>query len=188
MSYRVDNLKGHVPYCTCVSCSRNRLRKGSGLRMPSLKLIIFTLVCLSVVLAFAGVQPLSGYKDAVIGKVVSIIDDWKARDANFYKEYVELFKEYRIDNGQISPIVFDDSLNQLAAKRAIEISTDFSHDGIRTYNLGENIAMMVDSMGSPESLIRLWDKSLGHKQNMLRDYSRTGFAKDGKYAVQIFAY
>jgi len=42
-------------------------------RRPSMKFTVFSLLCLSVVFAFAGVQPLASYKDNLIGKVKPLI-------------------------------------------------------------------------------------------------------------------
>ena len=38
-------------------------------RWPSMKLTVFTLICLFLVFAFAGVQPMSGYKDKALNKL-----------------------------------------------------------------------------------------------------------------------
>ncbi|MGA1790326.1 MAG: CAP domain-containing protein, partial [bacterium] len=51
----------------------------------------------------------------------------------------------------------------------------------------KNIAMMAYSTDSNATLIEQWANSPGHRSNMLSSmYSRTGFARDGRYAVQIF--
>jgi uncharacterized protein YkwD len=183
-------------------------------RQPTMKLTVVSLICLFLVFSFAGVQPMTNYKDVAIGKITTFINEQKikaeerrvaeenrraaeeaemraagvASEYAFYKEYAALFNEFRSENGR-QPLVFDPELNQLAAQRAIEISQPggFSHEGIMKYNLGENIAMMAYSSDSPSSLIELWADSPGHRSNMLSlSYYRTGFAKNGKYAVQIF--
>ena len=43
----------------------------NGWRWPSMKLTIFTLICLFLVFAFAGVYPMSSYKDAALSKIQS---------------------------------------------------------------------------------------------------------------------
>ena len=183
-------------------------------RQPSMKLTVASLVCLFLIFSFAGVQPMTDYKDVAIGEIATFINEQKikaeerrvaeenrraaeeaemraagvASDYAFYKEYAVLFNEFRSGNRR-QPLVFDPELNQLAAQRAIEISQPggFSHEGIMRYNLGENIAMMAYSSDSPTSLVELWADSPGHRSNMLSSsYYRTGFAKNGKYAVQIF--
>ena len=41
-------------------------------RWPSMKLTVFSLICLSVIFAFAGVQPMEGYKDKIVSFFSSI--------------------------------------------------------------------------------------------------------------------
>jgi len=194
----------------CRVVSRNRWRQ------PSMKLVVISLICLFLIFAFAGVQPMAEYKDVAIINITNFINEQRIKaeerraaeesrraaeeaemhtagvttEYDFYKEYVVLFNEFRSENGR-QPLVFDAELNQLAAQRAIEISQPggFSHEGIEKYNLGENIAMMAYASDSPSDLIELWADSPGHRSNMLlSSYHRTGFAKNGKYAVQLFDY
>lgn len=49
-------------------------------RQPSMKLTVFSLICLFVVFAFAGVQPFSDYKDKVAGEVANFISTQKGED------------------------------------------------------------------------------------------------------------
>ena len=192
----------------CRVVSRNRWRQ------PSMKLVVISLICLFLIFAFAGVQPMADYKDVAIGGITDSINEQRIKaeerraaeesrrateetemqaagvtsEYDFYEEYTVLFNEFRSENGR-QPLVFDADLNQLAAQRAIEISQPggFSHEGIEKYNLGENIAMMAYASDSPAELIELWADSPGHRSNMLfSSYYRTGFAKNGRYAVQIF--
>jgi len=188
----------------CRVVSRNRWRQ------PSMKLVVISLICLFLIFAFAGVQPMAEYKDVAIINITNFINEQRIKaeesrraaeeaemhaagvttEYDFYKEYTILFNEFRSENGR-QPLVFDAELNQLAAQRAIEISQPggFSHEGIEKYNLGENIAMMAYASDSPGDLIELWADSPGHRSNMLlSSYHRTGFAKNGKYAVQLFDY
>ncbi len=183
-------------------------------RQPSMKLTVFSLICLFLIFSFAGVQPMAGYKDVVVDKIADLINEQELKaeesrvaeenrraieksemdaagvavEYDFYKDFVVLFNEFRSENGR-APLVFDTTLNELATERALEISQpgNFSHEGIKKYNLGENIAMMAYSSDSASDLIDLWATSPGHRSNMLSSsYHRTGFAKNGKYAVQIF--
>lgn len=212
-------------------------------RWPSMKLTVFSLICLFVVFAFAGVKPMSSIKDDAFGRwdtyrteqiikaeekeAQAIIEEQKrieeqqarevqarieeqrkieeqkieeqriaaeeaAKEAQIQTElnqtYAQLFSEFRSENGRL-PLTFDTRLNELAKQRAIEISRpgNFSHEGIEKYNLGENIAMMAYSSDSNISLIELWASSPGHRSNMLSSmYVRTGFARVGRYAVQLF--
>ncbi len=186
----------------------------NGWRQPTMKLTVFSLICLFLIFSFAGVQPMASYKDNAIDKIANFINEQeikaeerKAAEENrravekaemdsagvvseydFYEDYVVLFNEFRSENAR-PPLVFDTALNKLASERAIEISQpgNFSHEGIKKYNLGENIAMMAYSSDSASELIELWASSPGHRSNMISSsYHRTGFAKNGKYAVQIF--
>jgi uncharacterized protein YkwD len=186
--------------------------RANSWRPPNIILTFLVLVAMVTVMAFAGVQPLANYKDNLANEVSSLWAEQKlkneemriaeenrkavekaemesvgvAEEYDFYKEYVTLFNEFRAENGS-PPLVFDSTLNELAAKRVIEVSQNFSHEGIEKYNLGENIAMMAYSSDTASDLIELWAGSPGHRSNMISSgYYRTGFAKNGKYAVQIF--
>lgn len=179
-----------------------------------MKLTVFSLLVVTIVFAFAGVQPISSYKDDVATKwntywaeqkvkteenlAQAKIEEQKRIEEQKLEEqrkatelnqnYAQLFNEFRAKNGQ-PPLIFDPQLNELAAKRAIEISLagNFSHEGIKKYNLGENIAMMAYSTDSNTELLEQWASSPGHRSNMLSSmYSRTGFARAGRYAVQVF--
>lgn len=194
-------------------------------RWPSMKLTVLSLLIVAVVFAFAGVQPISSFKDDVISKWSTYwaeqrtkaeedlakakleeqqrieqqkieeqkrLAEQKAKEIQIQTElnqsYAQLFNEFRTQNGK-RPLAFDPKLNELAKQRVIEISQpgNFSHEGIKKYNLGENIAMMAYSTDSNASLTELWATSPGHRSNMLSStYSRTGFARAGRYAVQIF--
>lgn len=194
-------------------------------RKPSMKLTTFAVLAIAVIFAFAGVQPISTYKNDLVTywnayweeqKVINeqslakakieeqkriaeqAIQEQKRAEEQRNNElqiqnelnqsYAQLFNDFRINNGE-HPLSFDPQLNKLAQQRAIEISQpgNFSHQGIERYNLGENIAMMAYSSDSNESLIELWASSPGHRSNMLSSsYHRTGFAREGRYAVQIF--
>lgn len=185
-------------------------------RWPSMKLTVFSLMVIAIIFAYAGVQPVAYYKDQAINnwntywaeqKIVNEerqaqakIDeekraaDQRAREAQdqteLNQDYAQLFNEFRATNGE-RPLVFDSNLNGIASLRALEISQpgNFNHDGIKQYNLGENIAMLAYSTDSNASLIQLWANSPGHRSNMLNStYTRTGFARIGRYAVQVFNY
>jgi len=109
-------------------------------------------------------------------------------EAILNQNYAQIFNKFRTDNGR-QPLIFNTNLNEIAKQRVVEIAQpgNFSHDGIKKYNLGENIAMMAYSTDSNESLLELWATSPGHRSNMLDlTYYQTGFAREGKYAVQVF--
>jgi uncharacterized protein YkwD len=197
--------------------------RANSWRPPNIVITALVLIAMTIIMTFAGVQPLSGYKDTVISNMnayfaeqeqlaeqIAIeqqelaeqrqieeenrIAEEKAemeaakvtKEYKFYEDFTIKFNEFRNKNGK-SDLIFDPALNELAAKRAIEIESNFSHAGIKQYNLGENIAMLAYSTDTVDDLIALWASSSGHRSNMLSSsYYRTGFAKNGKYAVQIF--
>jgi len=103
-------------------------------------------------------------------------------------DYLQLFNEYREGNG-LAPLTIDSNLNEIAMQRCFEISSpgQFSHEGIMKYKLGENIAKLAYSTDTNYELSELWVNSAGHRENMLTArYTKTGFARIGKYAVQLF--
>lgn len=199
--------------------------RANSWRPPNIFITAITLIVIAVIFAFAGVEPISSFKDSIIGKWDTYrseqkaiyeenlerakieeqkkleeqrieeqqkLAEQKAKEAQIITDlnqnYAQLFNEFRKQNGK-PPLTFDSKLNELAIQRAIEISQpgNFSHEGIMKYNLGENIAMLAYSTDSNTSLIELWANSSGHRSNMLSSmYMRTGFARVGKYAVQIF--
>ncbi len=190
------------------------IRRRYSMVKPSFKLTTFSVIMVLIVFTFAGMQPLAGYNDVAIGKITNFINEQELKaeerrvaeeerraiekaemdaagvvsEYDFYKEYVVFFNEFRSENGR-PRLIFNTALNELAAERALEISRPghFSHQGIKKYNFGENIAMMAYSSDSASNLIEMWASSPGHRSNMLLySYHRTGFAKNGKYAVQIF--
>jgi len=49
-------------------------------RWPSIKLTVFSLICLFLVFSFAGVQPIANYKNKVVDSVTSTVGEWQERD------------------------------------------------------------------------------------------------------------
>lgn len=178
---------------------------------------IIVVVLLAVgICTFAGVQPMSFYKDNVISKWDTYWAEVKVRTEEYTAraeiikqkrieefqkatewrkvaepnaEYVQLFNDFRTQNGEL-PLTFDFRLNEFAENRAIQIAQpgNFNHEGIKRYNYGENIAMMAYPTISNSRLLKMWATSPGHRSNMLsKMYTRTGFARVGRYAVQIFS-
>ncbi|KKM62147.1 hypothetical protein LCGC14_1524620 [marine sediment metagenome] len=107
------------------------------------------------------------------------------------ESYIRIFNEYRVEN-RLHPLMTDNSLNALASERCIEISQqgNFSHEGLKKYPLlGENIMMLATSFDSNYKLLEVWANSPEHNANMLNvKYTKTGFARNGKYAVQLFSF
>ena len=173
-------------------------------RWPSMKLTVFSLICLSVVFAFAGVQPLSIYKDEMITRIGHTITAGRAAlttaepskpiptqtqfnskptqsQANLntatVNDYAKMFNQFRQSNG-LQPLMFTDDLNRIAALRLQELKTDYSHHSAGNYNqhLGENIAMSTGALND-SSALNMWENSSGHRANMLDStYRYTGYA------------
>ena len=53
----------------CRVVSRNKWRQ------PSMKLVVISLICLFLIFAFAGVQPMADYKDVAIGEITNFINE-----------------------------------------------------------------------------------------------------------------
>jgi len=99
---------------------------------------------------------------------------------------------YRVAH-QLNALTIDNTLCSIAAERAVEISQNFSHDGfeaaVERHNLqksaGENIA------SGPLTAVQFvewsWDKSPGHKANMLSDWNEGCGGVFDRFAVFIFA-
>ena len=99
---------------------------------------------------------------------------------------------YRVAHG-LNALRIDGTLCAIAAERAREISQNFSHDGfeaaVERHNLqksaGENIA------SGPLTAVQFvewsWDKSPGHKANMLSDWNEGCGGVFDRFAVYIFA-
>jgi len=99
---------------------------------------------------------------------------------------------YRVAHG-LNALTIDNTLCSIAAERAVEISQNFSHDGFKAaverHNLqksaGENIA------SGPLTAVQFvewsWDKSPGHRQNMLSDWTEGCGGVFDRFAVYVFA-
>ena len=99
---------------------------------------------------------------------------------------------YRVAH-QLNALTIDNTLCSIAAGRAVEISQNFSHDGFEAavgrHNLqksvGENIAS--GPLTSVQFVEWSWDKSPGHKDNMLADWNEGCGGVFDWFAVFIFA-
>ena len=99
---------------------------------------------------------------------------------------------YRVAHG-LNALRIDGTLCAIAGERAREISQNFSHDGfeaaVEKHNLqksaGENIA------SGPLTAVQFvewsWDKSPGHKANMLSDWTEGCGGVFDRFAVYVFA-
>lgn len=100
---------------------------------------------------------------------------------------------YRTKHG-LGALNINSELCKIAADRAVEVAKNFSHDGFRgavegsgvgKNSYGENIA------SGPLSGVHFvewsWDKSPGHRENMLGDWTDGCGGVHDKYAVFLFA-
>src|SRR3989344_4827153 len=100
---------------------------------------------------------------------------------------------YRVNNG-LNSLSINGELCTIATERAREVADNFSHDGfeaaINRHNLqksavGENIA------SGPLTAVQFvewsWDKSPGHRENMLGDWNEGCAGVYDRFAVFIFA-
>jgi len=63
-------------------------------RKPQFKLILITVIAISLVCAFAGIEPLSSYKDGVFTYVHNVMEEWEAaREAEVIEEIDKLMLE-----------------------------------------------------------------------------------------------
>jgi uncharacterized protein YkwD len=108
-------------------------------------------------------------------------------------EIVQLTNEERARQG-LKPLAIDEGLMDLARKRAVEVVTDWGHQGLHDdcpTECGENIVSHHRPEASAADFVVVWMNSEGHRNNMLRDgYSSIGAGvyrlKTRSYAVQLF--
>ena len=101
-----------------------------------------------------------------------------------------MVNQERADNG-VAALTWDSSMASYSDRRAMEITTDFSHNSAGgEMNVGENIAKGAIS---PEMAMDGWMRSDGHRANILNaSYTKISVScyYDGYtyYWVQNFAY
>ena len=119
----------------------------------------------------------------------------------YVKGVFEIVNQVRQEEEK-SPLEWDDTLNDCAAKRAEELAENFSHtrpDNTSCFTIfkeydvyymtaGENIAM---GQKNPEQVMSSWMNSSGHKANILNsEFGKIGigcYKKNGIYYwVQMF--
>ncbi len=100
---------------------------------------------------------------------------------------------YRVEHG-LNTLNINSKLCEVAAGRAKEVSKNFSHDGFKSAvegsglgksSYGENIAS--GPLTGVHFVEWSWDKSSGHRANMLGDWTDGCAGVNGKYAVFLFA-
>lgn len=101
--------------------------------------------------------------------------------------------DYRQSHG-LGALNINSGLCRTAGERAGEISLNFSHDGFEAaikrsgldkHSFGENIAS--GPLDAVHFVQWSWDRSPGHRANMLGDWTDGCAGVSGKYAVFLFA-
>lgn len=109
--------------------------------------------------------------------------------ASISQEAINLINQERSKVGK-SPLVYSSELGNIALKRAKEISTDFSHDGLQKYDpnfrIGECIAY---GYSNASRAVSGWMNSTGHKNTLLDKYdlgdTQIAVARYGNYWVAL---
>ena len=84
---------------------------------------------------------------------------------------------------QVPSLQWSEALYQIAARRAEEISYDYSHNGCPDW-VAENILMGTND---PELAVQIWYDSPGHQHNILAGWTYGAIANYGTYWVAIYA-
>lgn len=134
-------------------------------------------------------------KDAYLHSLWNYDQDNSTNQSGYYNsDYAQqvfaLVNQERANNG-LTALTWDSSMASYSDRRAMEITTDFSHNSAGgKMNVGENIGKGANS---PEMAMDAWMRSDGHRANIL-DSSYTKISVscyyDGStyYWVQNFAY
>ena len=96
-------------------------------------------------------------------------------DRDFALQILNLTNAYR-QSQNLAPFIWDEALYQAAQIRAQEISQQFSHtrpdgtdwDTVHDQVMGENLAY---GFRSPERVVKAWQNSPSHQENLVRDFS-----------------
>lgn len=122
-----------------------------------------------------------------------VICNVKAEKVGTSDELNTALNNYRKDHG-LNTLNINSSLCKVSTERAHEISTNFSHDGfeaatkrsgVDAHSFGENIAS--GPLSATKFVEWSWDRSPGHRANMLGDWTDGCGAIWDKYAVYLFA-
>ena len=116
---------------------------------------------------------------------------------SFAEQMLALVNQARAEAG-VAPLTLDRTLCDAADKRAVEITSYFSHTrpngsdcftifdefGISCWGGGENIAM---GSSDAQTIFNMWMNSPGHRSNILNSsFKSIGIGKSGVYWVQLF--
>ena len=180
-------------------------------RKPSFNLVFWPLVAIIVVCAFAGVQPLSGYKDSIFNSISTapILRDkilnpnwWGGTDqesiTNRSNALYELTNSERAKYG-LPSLKRSPLLDELAQEKAKSMhdngeTTYISHSGFEQRAAIANSAgflLVAENIAyggfEASSFIDMWMNSPGHRANILDpNMTSIGIGVYGKYAVQLF--
>ena len=134
-------------------------------------------------------------KDAYLHSLWNYDQDNSTNQSGYYNsDYAQqvfaLVNQERANNG-LTALTWDSSMASYSDRRAMEITTDFSHNSAGgKMNVGENIAKGAIS---PDMVMDGWMRSDGHRANILNaNYTKISVScyYDGStyYWVQNFAY
>lgn len=116
----------------------------NGWRKPSMKLTVFSLICLFLILAFAGVQPMAEYKNAAIDSITDIVNEQKME------------AEERAIQERIAE---EERLSNLGITNPSEFAEEFDEN--KELRIGIEVVELVNTIrqerGSP---VLLWDEKL----------------------------
>lgn len=137
----------------------------------------------------------------LVGKNGSLTDfTHQAFSHDEYTQEILSFVNKERAKAGLSPLTLDNSLNQIAEKRANELTNNYSHDGFYNYKptilnsysvCGENIGF---GQSMAVTVMKGWMNSSGHRTNILdSDFSSIGIGVVKSsvtgliYYVQVFA-
>jgi len=199
----IGSLAGSILILLCIGVlywdiSRSKRNQFSAWILIS---IVIALVLIgSAVSAYAGIEPLAGYKNSIVDKVSSTLENVRLElfptDEEIRKETFNLINEAREENG-LPVLVSEELLVDLAEEHCLYMKSagECSHDGFDSrvaivlgsgYSyVGENVA---EGYVSAASLVSAWLDSPGHRENILNPYFiHTGLCYINGYACQIFS-
>ena len=106
--------------------------------------------------------------------------------AQLSHEAINLINAERAKLG-LGKLTYDSKLGEIALKRAVEITTDLSHDGMDKYDpkhrMGECIAW---GYGSASAVVNGWMNSTGHRDTLMTpDDTKIAVAHCGSYWVAV---
>lgn len=135
-------------------------------RQPSMKLTVFSLICLFLIFSFAGVQPIAGYKDKAISTVSGYFTEMKAKS----EAKLEQIKAEEEENRIAEENVEKERLTKLGINNVDEVVKEIDKD--KELKIGIEVVELVNAIrkerGSSELLWddKLYEYSLAHTKDM----------------------